>query len=73
MPCRRTATAVATAVLLLTALTGCGQDSAGKGSGTTDGTVTTGPSDVTEMKKLVDAAESAAAAAESAAAEEGQD
>lgn len=78
MPRRRTATAVATALLLLTALTGCGQDSAGKGSagkgsGTTDSTATTGPADVTEMKRLVDAAESAAAAAESAAAEEEQD
>jgi hypothetical protein len=73
MPRRRTGTAVATALLLLTALTGCGQDRAGKDNGTTDGTVTTGPSDVTEMKRLVDAAESAAAAAESVAAEAGQD
>ncbi|MFF4229503.1 hypothetical protein [Streptomyces sp. NPDC001820] len=73
MPRRRTSTAVATALLLVTALTGCGQDSAGKGSGmTTDSTVTTGPSDVTEMESLVDAAESAAAAAESAATDDEQ-
>ncbi|MEW2085285.1 hypothetical protein [Streptomyces sp. NPDC005283] len=75
---RGTATTVAAALLLLTALTGCGQDNDEKAGGTTDspvttGPVTTGPAEVTDMKKLVDAAESAAAAAESAAAEDGQD
>ncbi|WP_326651301.1 MULTISPECIES: hypothetical protein [unclassified Streptomyces] len=75
---RRTATAVAAALLFLAALTGCGQDNGGKAGGTADSPVTTGPgttgpAEVTDMKSLVDAAESAAAAAESAAAEDGQD
>ncbi|MEU9009401.1 hypothetical protein AB0D12_06360 [Streptomyces sp. NPDC048479] len=69
---RRTATAVAATLLFLTALTGCGQNSDEKVGGTPDGPVTTSPAEVTDMKALVDAAESAAAAAESAAAEDGR-
>ncbi|MGW5275896.1 hypothetical protein ACWEQP_25660 [Streptomyces sp. NPDC004044] len=69
---RRTATAVAAALLLLTAVTGCSRGSDEKGSGTADRPVTTGPAEVTRMKRLVDAADSAAAAAESAAAEDGK-
>lgn len=70
---RSAAAAVAAALLILTAVTGCGQGSDGKGSERADRPVTTGPAEVTRMKKLVDAAESAAAAAESAAAEDGKD
>ncbi|MET4641167.1 hypothetical protein ABID95_000888 [Streptomyces atratus] len=70
---RSTATAVAAALLLLTAVTGCSQGGDEKGSGSADRPVTTGPAEVTHMKQLVDAAESAAAAAESAAAEDGKD
>ncbi|WP_030920759.1 hypothetical protein [Streptomyces sp. NRRL B-24720] len=70
---RSAAAAVAAALLILTAVTGCGQGSEGKGSESADPPVTTGPAEVTRMKKLVDAAESAAAAAESAVAEDGKD
>lgn len=69
---RRTATAAAT-LLLLAALNGCGQGGAEEGSETTDRPVATSTADATKMKRLVDAAESAAEAAESAAAADGQD
>ncbi|MFF0290621.1 hypothetical protein [Streptomyces sp. NPDC005262] len=70
---RSAATAVAAALLLLIAVTGCGRSSDEKASGTADRPATTGPAEVTRMKRLVDAAESAAAAAESAVAEDGKD
>lgn len=73
MTVRHAATAVAAAVLLLTALTGCGQGGDGESRGTSDHPVTTSPSEVRHMEQLVDAAESAAAAAESATAEDGKD
>ena len=73
MPCRRTAIAAAATLLFLTALTGCGQGGDRGGSETTDRPAATSPAEVSEMKRLVDAAESAAAAAESAAAADGQD
>ncbi|MFI1397103.1 hypothetical protein [Streptomyces sp. NPDC020681] len=65
---RRTAVAVAAGLLAVSCLAGCGE-SDGPSTGT--GTATTGPSDLAEMQKLVDAAESAAAEAESAAADDG--
>ncbi|MFI5632598.1 hypothetical protein ACIA8E_25115 [Streptomyces sp. NPDC051664] len=70
---RSTAAAVAATLLLLTAVTGCSQGGDDKGSGSADRPVTTNPAEVTRMKRLVDAAESAAAAAESAAAEDSND
>ncbi|MFE7775199.1 hypothetical protein ACFU5O_15105 [Streptomyces sp. NPDC057445] len=68
---RRHATvAVAGAFVCLVGLTGCGHGGEGK-DGTADESVTTGPgADVTEMRRLVDAAESAAAEAESEAAKD---
>lgn len=69
----RAAAAVAAALLILTAVTGCAQGSGEKGSGSADRPGTTGPAEVTRMKQLVDAAESAAASAESAVAEDAKD
>ncbi|WP_406277124.1 hypothetical protein OHT93_34450 [Streptomyces sp. NBC_00191] len=70
---RGTGRAALSALILLTVLggvAGCGRGGDDKGGGASDGSATTSPSDLPEMRKLVDAAESAAAAAESAAGED---
>lgn len=72
-PRRGTGRAVLSALIVLTVLggvVGCGPGGDDKGGATSGGSATTSPSDLPEMRELVDAAESAAAAAESAAGED---
>ncbi|WP_328727238.1 hypothetical protein [Streptomyces sp. NBC_00259] len=67
---RRTAVGIAVAAVCFAGLTGCGPGGDGTDGGAAEAPVTTGPSEIGEMQKLVDAAESAAAEAESATADD---